>query len=75
MQLHYQGMATSSLVDLLAAETTKFTQLMAEKKYGKEYEDCKEVIQQIQAVLQSRQENFTATNKLPMNFTMPDSTL
>lgn len=74
MLLDYQSMSTSSLIDMLATETTRFTQLMAEKKFGKEYEACKEVIHQIQAVLQVRQ-TITASNESAIKFAAPDSTL
>jgi hypothetical protein len=56
MRPDYQNMTTANLVDLLAQETQKFTQLMMDKKYGEEYEACKQVIQQIQAAISSRQE-------------------
>jgi hypothetical protein len=50
----YQNMTTSNLVDLLAQETEKFTQLMMDKKFGNEYEDCKQVIHQLQALITLR---------------------
>ena len=56
MRPDYQNMTTANLVDLLAQETQKFTQFMMDKKYGEEYETCKQVIQQIQAAISSRQE-------------------
>jgi hypothetical protein len=56
MHPDFQNMTTSNLVDLLAQETQKFTQFMAEKQFGQEYEECKHLIQQIQSIISSRQD-------------------
>lgn len=61
MSVDYNTMTTPSLVDLLAQETQKFTQLMADKEFSPEYQACKNTIRQIQAVIESR--NETATTK------------
>lgn len=55
MQPDYQSMTTAGLMDLLAHETQKITQFMTDKQYGQDYEQCKTSIQQIQAVIRSRQ--------------------
>jgi hypothetical protein len=52
----YQTMSTDALVDILARETQKFTQLMAAKDYSPEYMECKEIIQKVQEVLEGRKE-------------------
>jgi len=63
-------MATANLVDLLAQETQRFTQLMAENRFSQEYEECKGVIHQIQAVIESRRKEAITEH----NFTTPDKT-
>jgi RNAse (barnase) inhibitor barstar len=59
----YQTMNTDALVDILARETQKFTQLMAVKNYSQEYMECKEIIQMIQEVLERRKELSEDTKK------------
>ena len=56
MLLDFNNMATATLVDLLAQETQKFTQLMAEKRFTEEYVVCKDIIHQLQAIIESRSE-------------------
>ena len=68
----YNNMATANLVDLLAQETQKFTQLMSESRFSQEYEDCKGTIHQIQAVIESR--NGTTITDPSLAFTPPDTT-
>jgi hypothetical protein len=47
----YNSMSASTLVDLLAQETQKFTQLIASKKFNSEYEQTKIIINTIQAAI------------------------
>lgn len=54
MRPDYQMMSTANLVDLLAQETEKFTQLMMDRKYSDEYEYLKSRVQQIQAIIEMR---------------------
>lgn len=49
-----QNMTMGELVDLLAQETQKFTQLMMEKEKSPEYETTKNLVQQIQAIIAVR---------------------
>jgi hypothetical protein len=52
----YQNLSTERLVDLLAQETQKFTQLILEKRFNHEYDSLKNSILNIQAVLELRKE-------------------
>lgn len=52
-----QNMTMEELVDILAQKTGKFTQLLVYKDFGKEYKECKEVIQQILAEIELRKGN------------------
>lgn len=52
-----QHMTMEELVDILAEKTQKFTQLLVEKKFGEEYQQCKEEIQKILAAIELRKEN------------------
>ena len=56
MMPNFNNMPTSHLVDLLAQETQKFTQLMMDKEFTPEYEECKRTIQCIQAAIESQNE-------------------
>jgi len=68
----YTNMPTANLMDLLAAETQKFTQLMADKEFSPEYEESKNIIQQIQAAINSRKETtITGSN---ISFTQSNTT-
>jgi hypothetical protein len=69
---NYVDMATTNLVDLLAQETEKFTQLMAGKEFTPEYDQCKQTIQQILAVIESRKE--TTVSEPPATFSEPNTT-
>lgn len=60
----YQTMSTDALVDILARETQKFTQLMAAKNFSQEYMECKEIIQMVQEVLEGRKELSEDTKKV-----------
>ena len=62
MLTDYQNMTTANLVDLLAQETQKITQFMMDKEYGKDYEQCKQVIQQLQAAIAFRRGQTGTTN-------------
>jgi hypothetical protein len=51
-----QNMTMDELVEILAQKTQKFTQLLVYKDFGKEYKDCKEVIQQILGEIELRKQ-------------------
>ncbi|HEX7847054.1 MAG TPA: hypothetical protein VF476_14735 [Chitinophagaceae bacterium] len=55
----YQQMKTTRLVELLALATEKQTQLLAERTFNEEYEELKESILQLQAIINSRQNEQT----------------
>ena len=71
MLLDYSTMSTAHLVDLLAQETQKFTQLMMDKEFTAEYNECKAIIQHIQATIESRTEVTISDPNL--SFAPPDS--
>ena len=50
----YQNMSTDSLMELLAHETEKLTELLGKKKFDAEYEKCKEGIKQLQVIIDMR---------------------
>ena len=58
----YQNMSTESLMELLARETEKLTELLAGKKFDAEYEKCKDGIKQIQVIIDIRK-GIAATSK------------
>jgi len=58
----YQNMSTESLMELLARETEKLTDLLARKKFDAEYEKCKNGIKQIQVIIDIRK-GIAATPK------------
>jgi hypothetical protein len=64
MLLDYQNMSTDSLMELLAHETVKLTELLAEKKFDAEYEKCKEGIKQIHVILDIRKGTTTTPNPI-----------
>ena len=72
MTTDYSNIATPILVDLLAQETEKFTHLMSQKEQTPEYDEQKQIILQIQAVIKSR--NETTITDPDLSFTPPDST-
>ena len=53
----YNNMNTANLVDLLAQETQKFTQLLTDKEFTPEYEEIKNTIKLIQGIIESRQDS------------------
>ena len=69
----YNNMNTANLVDLLAQETQKFTQLMTEKEFTPEYEEIKNNIKLIQGIIEFRQD--TAITQPDISFSLPDSTV
>lgn len=69
----YNNMNTANLVDLLAQETQKFTQLMTEKEFTPEYEEIKSTIKLIQEIIEFRQD--TTITQPEISFTLPDSTV
>jgi hypothetical protein len=70
-------MSTDGLMELLAHETEKLTELLAAKKFTSEYEKCKEGIKQIQVTLDIRKESTTAPhpNFQAVNFTTSNQSL
>jgi len=62
MLLDYQNMSTDSLMELLAHETEKLTELLAGKKFDAEYEKCKEGIKQIHVILDIRKGTTSTPN-------------
>lgn len=58
----YKNMSTESLMELLARETEKLTELLAGKKFDAEYEKCKEGIKQMQVIIDIRK-GISATPK------------
>jgi hypothetical protein len=68
----YQTMSTAILVDLLAQETQKLTQIMSGKELTPEYEESKQTILQIQATIQSKENPTISTPDI--SFGQPDTT-
>jgi hypothetical protein len=66
---NFQSMSLTNLIDLLAAYTTKYTQLLAEKNFGDEYNKVKETIKQLQAIIELRKELLTAGDMQDLNST------
>ena len=73
MQYNFTEMPNDMLVDLLAQETEKFSQLMAEKRFSDEYYESKNIILQLQAVIESRKQQTMSEQSL--TYTPPDTTL
>ena len=69
MRPEYSNMPLTTLVDLLAQETQKFTHLLTYKQFGKEYEDSKKKIHEITAAIETHPEKTGALNK---RFNSPD---
>jgi hypothetical protein len=69
----YNRLTTEALIDLLAHETSKFTQLMADKQFSQEYEEMKGTIKFIQDIIESRK--GTTITQPDITFTEPDSTV
>ena len=66
----FQSMSMTNLIDLLAAYTIKYTQLLAEKNFGEEYDSVKETIKQLQAIIEMRKESETSHITANRNTTM-----
>jgi hypothetical protein len=66
MQTEYNNMTTTSLVDLLAEQTERFTHLISENRHTPEYEELKTNIRMIQSVIEARKEttNPPAPNRV-----------
>jgi hypothetical protein len=69
----FQQMTLSSLVDMLAQKTERYTQLLAEKAYGEEFEECRNVIQVLQSEIISR--NQSNASHPDIQFGEPDTTI
>lgn len=52
----FKQLSMEELVDVLAQKTQKFTQLLVEKKFNGEYQQCKEMIQHLLAEIELRKE-------------------
>ena len=61
MSPEIKNMDLGGLVDLLAQETQKFTQLSS----GSEYEACRELIRQIQSIIESRKTDLDQAVEMP----------
>jgi len=73
MSTDYQSMSVASLMDLLASHTEKYTHLLADKRFGDEYDQTKHAIRQIQAAIEARK-TFNSTDQ-DISFTSTDSTI
>ena len=62
MLIDYQNMSTDGLMELLAHETEKLTELLAMKKFDTDYEKCKEGIKQIQVIIDLRKGTTSTPN-------------
>ena len=56
MSENLQNRTKEELVDILAQKTQKFTQLLIYKDFGIEYQECKQLIQQILTEIEIRKE-------------------
>ena len=61
----YQSMSLANLIDLLASQTSKYTQMLAEKEFTEEYAQVKERIQQLQAIIEVRKGSSVQTGAGP----------
>lgn len=64
MPANYSNIPMAELVDLLSQKTQIFTQLLTNKKFGQEYGECKEAIQQIIAEIERRKEDAVNDKEL-----------
>jgi hypothetical protein len=58
----FENIETSELLDMLAEYTRHLTDLFMKKDRGKEYEDCKHTIQELQDEIQTRQNSVGKRN-------------
>ena len=63
MKIDYKTIPTQDLVDLLAQETRKFTQLLTDKNFNKEYRESKEIIQEILTEIELRKETASENSE------------
>lgn len=63
MEKDQQNITIDELVDILAQKTEKFTQLLVQKNFGTEYQECKEAIQQILSEIEIRKESTVQQNQ------------
>ena len=53
----FENVETSALLDMLAEYTRQLTELFMKKDRGKQYDDCKYTIKELQAEIQKRKES------------------
>ena len=58
----FENIETSALLDMLAEYTRRLTELFIRKDRGKEYEHCKDTIQELQAEIQKRKKSTGKKN-------------
>ena len=58
----FENVETSALLDMLAEYTRQLTDLFMKKNRGKEYDDCKYTIQELQAEIQRRKKSADKKN-------------
>jgi hypothetical protein len=51
----HQKIERSVLVDMLSAETAKLTQLLAGRRFGEDYDKCKQLIKALTKEIEARQ--------------------
>jgi hypothetical protein len=54
MNLHYQNLTVDELLKKLAEETQKLVQLMSSKNMGAEYQSTKQLIKELQEVIEEK---------------------
>lgn len=59
MLADFQNLSLASLVDLLARYTERHTQLLADKSFDDEFRKSKEIIQQLQVVIEIRRREMS----------------
>ncbi len=67
----YQNLELSALIDMLSQHTAKYSRLLTEGCSEEEYNSCKEIIQFLQAEIETRKNtaNNTSISDPGINFT------
>ena len=60
----FENVETSSLLDMLAEYTRHLTELFIKKDRGKEYDECKHTIQDLQDEIQRRKKSVGKKNSI-----------
>jgi len=58
----YPNFETSTLVELLAQHTERLTELFTKGTFGREYEQCKKMIEDLQIEIDLRHKNLRSQN-------------